>query len=193
MLIRNLSKFSRRVRITQPKTFKFKCDYDMKPGIAAGLAMTLVVFFETDFKGDFHDVIKITSDDKFEYELKIHALQPKSKIFFDQFLNLGFCKLSQSKEDKIPSPMIRKIRSYYKFEIDYNKKCIKCNKLNLFQSPDRQRLLQWVFIADCKISSLSHIQVQLEAIKNGTQLNLCKAKIYRRIINHLHPWEFDRR
>lgn len=101
VLIRNLSKFSRRVRITQPKTSKFKCDYDMKPGIAAGLAMTLVVFFETDSKGDFHDVIKITSDDKFEYELKIHGLQPKSKISFDQFLNLGFCKLFQSKESEI--------------------------------------------------------------------------------------------
>jgi hypothetical protein len=65
--VRNLSKNPRHIRILQPKTSKFKCDYDQKSVIAAGMAMTIVVYFETNQLDDFHDIIKIQSEDNFNY------------------------------------------------------------------------------------------------------------------------------
>ena len=101
VLVRNLTSVPRRIRVFQPKTSKFRCDYDMQGGIAAGLAMNLVVIFESETKGDFHDSIRLISDENFEYDLLIHAYQPKSNIVFPQFLNLGFCKINRSKEGKV--------------------------------------------------------------------------------------------
>jgi len=101
VLVRNLTKGPRRIRVYQPKTSKFRCDYDMQGGIAAGLAMNLVVIFESEVKGDFHDSIRLVSEENFEYELRIHAYQPKSNIIFPQFLNLGFCKLNRPKDVKL--------------------------------------------------------------------------------------------
>lgn len=101
VLVRNLTKVPRRIRVFQPKTSKFRCDYDMQGGLAAGLAMNLVVIFETDIKGDFNDSIKLISEDNFEYELRVHAYQPKSLITFDSFINLGFCKLNTTKQTSL--------------------------------------------------------------------------------------------
>ena len=98
VLVRNLTKAPRRIRVHQPETSKFRCDYDMQGGIAAGLAMNLVVIFETDLKGNFHDSIRLISDENYEYELRVHAYQPKSNIVFEPFLNLGFCKINRMKE-----------------------------------------------------------------------------------------------
>ena len=101
VLVRNLTKLPRRIRVFQPQTSKFRCDYDMQGGIAAGLAMYLVVIFETEVKGDFHDTIRLISEEGYEYELRLHAYQPRSNIIFDRLLNLGFCKLNKPKEGKM--------------------------------------------------------------------------------------------
>lgn len=101
VFVRNLSKIPRRIRIVQPLTSKFRCDYDMQAGIAAGLAMNLVVIFETDTKGDFHDAIRLISDENFEYELLIHAYQPRCHIIFENLVNLGFCKINKTKETSV--------------------------------------------------------------------------------------------
>lgn len=45
----------------------------MKGTIAAGLAMKLLVSFETSIVGEFHDSLKIISEENFEYEIPLHA------------------------------------------------------------------------------------------------------------------------
>ena len=94
VLIRNLTKIPRRIRIFQPKTSKFRCDYDMQGVIAAGLSLRLVICFETSVLGQFHDIIKLTSDENFDYDLRIHAMPPIPSIKFEKVVNFGFCKLN---------------------------------------------------------------------------------------------------
>lgn len=95
VLVRNLTNIGRRIRVYQPKTNKFRCDYDMQGNIAAGLAMKLIVSFETDKNGDFHDVLEIVSDDKFSVTVPLHSYQPQANIVFDPFINFGFIKVQK--------------------------------------------------------------------------------------------------
>lgn len=44
--------------------------------IAAGLAMKLVITFETSVLEEFHDSIKIVSDGGFSIEVPLHAFPP---------------------------------------------------------------------------------------------------------------------
>jgi len=95
VLVRNLTNVGRRLRVYQPKTNKFRCDYDMQGNVAAGLAMKLVVSFETDKNGDFHDVLEIVSDNNFSLTVPLHAYQPQASIAFDPFINFGFIKIQK--------------------------------------------------------------------------------------------------
>lgn len=53
----------------------------MNGPIAAGLAVKLNVSFESDFEGNFHDVINIMTEDSPEpYKLYIHAMKPCADI-----------------------------------------------------------------------------------------------------------------
>ena len=95
VLVRNLTATGRRIRIFQPKTNKFRCDYDMIGNIAPGLCMKLLVTFETDKPGDFHDAIEIVSEDRFSQIIPLHAYSPQSSITFDPFVNFGFIRVQK--------------------------------------------------------------------------------------------------
>ncbi len=101
VLIRNLTKVPRRIRIFQPQTSKYRCDYDMQGLIAAGLSLRLIIYFETEVLGQFHDVIKLSSDENYEFDLRLHSLPPIPSIKFDKFLNFGFCKMNIPTEKTI--------------------------------------------------------------------------------------------
>jgi len=79
--VRNISKKVRKIKLSQPKTNKFKCDYDVQGPVAAGLAIKVNVSFESEAEGDFHDVIEISTEDiKEPYKLYLHALKPSPDI-----------------------------------------------------------------------------------------------------------------
>jgi hypothetical protein len=59
IIIRNLSKTSKRFKIFQPLTSKFRCDYDNQGSLASGLMQKVIVIFESNQVGNFHDKLKI--------------------------------------------------------------------------------------------------------------------------------------
>jgi hypothetical protein len=59
IIIRNLSKTSKRFKIFQPQTSKFRCDYDSQGSLASGLMQKVLVIFESNQVGNFHDKLKI--------------------------------------------------------------------------------------------------------------------------------------
>jgi hypothetical protein len=61
----------------------------MQEAIAAGLAMKVIVTFETTTLEDFHDKLKIVSDNGFSKEVPLHAYTPQASIIFEPFINLG--------------------------------------------------------------------------------------------------------
>jgi len=73
----------------------------MQGAIAAGLAMKVIVTFETSLLEDFHDVMKIVSDNDFEIDIPLHAYAPSAQIIFEPFINLGFIKMGKVKKEKI--------------------------------------------------------------------------------------------
>lgn len=101
VLVRNLTQHSRRIRIFQPKTSKFRCDYDMQGPVAAGLAMKLVVTFETNTLNDYNDMLTIVSDENFKAEVPLRALMPQANIMFDLFLNFGFVPINREKTETV--------------------------------------------------------------------------------------------
>jgi hypothetical protein len=104
VLVRNLTKKPRRIRIGQPKTSNFRCDYDMVEARAAGIPMKLVVSFETSDLGErefFYDQLIIKSGDNFREEIDLYAYKPSPVIVFEPFINLGFVQIGESKSYKI--------------------------------------------------------------------------------------------
>ncbi len=99
--VRNLSKIVRRIRIFQPQNNKFRCDYEMAGAIAAGLAMKLTVSFETTTLGDFHDKLRIISDDNVTLEVALSAYPMQSQVIFEPFINFGFVKTGTEKTEKV--------------------------------------------------------------------------------------------
>ena len=65
----------------------------MTGAIAAGIAMKLIVSFESNDLGDFHDFLEIVSEDNYKFKLPLHAYKPNSEIIFEPFINLGFCEV----------------------------------------------------------------------------------------------------
>ena len=100
ILVRNLTNKAKRIRCFQPKTSYFRCDYDIQGAVAAGLAMKLVLSFETGMIGDFHDELEIVSDD-FKSVIPLHACMPQADLVFEPFVNFGFCQLGKERTQKI--------------------------------------------------------------------------------------------
>ena len=99
--VRNLTKMVKRIRVYQPKSPNFRCDYDMMGAIAAGLAVELIISFESTSLGEFADSVKIMSEDDIEIEIPIKAYSPLAKIIFEPFLNLGFIEVQKTKHEFI--------------------------------------------------------------------------------------------
>lgn len=101
VVVRNLTKVVKRIRIMQPTTSKFRCDYDMAGLLAPGLSIELVVSFSTSVSGQFHDRIIVLSDMDYKFEIPLHAYSPMSNIIFEPFINMGFIALNQEKRYKV--------------------------------------------------------------------------------------------
>ena len=101
VLVKNLTNIAKRLRIFQPSSLNFRCDYDVAKGLAPGLALKLLVSFETSNLGEFHDSMRVISDNDFNLEVKLHAYPLRSQITFEPFLNLGFLQLNKEKVEEI--------------------------------------------------------------------------------------------
>ena len=99
--VKNLTKRAKRVRVFQPKTSNFRCDYDMMGSIAPGLSIELIVSFETPTAGEFRDMLKIISDDDIEIDVPIYAFTPTAKIIFEPFIHMGFIEVGKPKTSYI--------------------------------------------------------------------------------------------
>ena len=69
--------------------------------IGAGLAMKLIVSFETSELGTFEDKLKIVSEENYSYEIPLSAFPIQASIIFEPFINLGFVRVGKEKVDKI--------------------------------------------------------------------------------------------
>jgi len=117
--VRNISKKVRRIKFSQPKTNKFKCDYDMQGPVAAGLAIKMNVSFESDVEGDFHDVIEISTEDHKEtYKLYLHALKPGPDIQFEPLVNFKFIPINTTKYEEIEFKNEGRVAGTVRLEFD---------------------------------------------------------------------------
>lgn len=101
VVVKNKTAVVRRIRIFQPRSGFFRCDYELAGRIAPGLSIDLIISFEGKSKGEFSDSIKIISDDDYEYEMQLLAYSPMAKIIFEPFVNLGFVQVGKQKIEMI--------------------------------------------------------------------------------------------
>ncbi len=89
ILIRNLSRTSKRIKILQPKTSKFRVDYQSQASIAPGLFWRLTCIYECAQPGKFFDLITIQTEDNQSFQIPIVALQSQSQLEYDKHVNFG--------------------------------------------------------------------------------------------------------
>lgn len=92
--VRNLAPLVRRIRFIPPQTGRFGARYEALGALAVGIATNVVVTFETDQLGDFHDQIVIQTEG-FSVNLPLHAYQSRPEVRFDPFVNLGFTTIGR--------------------------------------------------------------------------------------------------
>ena len=73
----------------------------MLEGIAGGLAMKMLVSFETNIAEEIHDSMKVVSDDNNFMIVNIHAVPPQARIVFEPFVNMGFVKIGKEKLESV--------------------------------------------------------------------------------------------
>lgn len=75
----------------------------MQGAIAAGLAMKLIVTFETSVleKQGFNDIMQIVSDDGYKRDVPLHAYPPIAQLIFEPFVNFGFVKMGREKTESV--------------------------------------------------------------------------------------------
>lgn len=100
VVVKNKTETVRRIRVFQPKTPEFRCDYEMAKAIAPGLTIELIVSFEATKAGEFRDEIQVISDD-YSYAVPMYAYSPTSKIIFEPFINMGFIQIGTEKSETI--------------------------------------------------------------------------------------------
>ena len=102
VLVRNLTKIPRRIRIGKPRTKEFKCDYNMVDARAAGIPMRITISFESTelTKCQYQDKLLIMSEGT-TIELQMHAYTPNPVIVFEPFINLGFVQTGTEKVEQI--------------------------------------------------------------------------------------------
>ena len=99
--VRNLSNISKRIKVLQPESSYFRCDYDLKGIIAPGLPLKLIVSFETHIIGNFVDKLTVYTDKNIKKEIKLFAFPPNAQILFEPFINFGFVEINKEKIEKI--------------------------------------------------------------------------------------------
>ena len=95
ILIRNLTKKMKRVKIKQPLSSKFRCDYDLKGPLAPGLTLELFLSFFSTKVDNFFDELTIISDDT-EIKIPLNAYQPVADLKFPTFINFGFTSIKST-------------------------------------------------------------------------------------------------
>ncbi|EGR27115.1 hypothetical protein IMG5_201370 [Ichthyophthirius multifiliis] len=99
--IRNLTKKPRRIRIFQPQTQFFRADYEIQGQIPAGLAVRVIVTFETTILDNYKDELKIISENQFTKTINLFAYKACAFLIYEPFINFGFCKIQEGKKEKI--------------------------------------------------------------------------------------------
>ena len=98
--VKNKTRVVRRIRVFQPKSPEFRCDYEMVAAIAPGLTIDLIVSFEATSEGEFRDEIKIISG-KYHQTVPMYAYSPMPKIIFEPFINMGFIQVGGKKTEDV--------------------------------------------------------------------------------------------
>lgn len=97
--VKNVTKKMKRIKIKQPTTNKFFCDYKSTGPLAPGLSMDLVISFKTSEEGtSYADEIWICPEGEKPIRLPLIAFMKAWHVVYPPFVNFGF--LQQSKPEK---------------------------------------------------------------------------------------------
>ena len=73
----------------------------MQGAIAAGLAMKVILTFETNELQDAKDSMVIVSDNDYKKEVPLRAYVPQPSLIFEPFINFGFIKVNKPSVETI--------------------------------------------------------------------------------------------
>ena len=100
--VRNLDKKVRRIRFTPPKTSKFVAQYETVTALARGMRLNVVITFETEQLGDFHDELWIHMEGlTSSIRVPLNAFQKRPEVVFDPYVNLGFTTVNKPIAGKV--------------------------------------------------------------------------------------------
>ena len=117
MTLRNVSGYSQRIKIKQPKLACFTLTCSKEGMIAPGLEIKITVGFENKNNEEVSDKIVIKSDDENEMEIPIYVYPQISKLVFDPFINFGFIKSGTTKEVIFPIENIGNVAAEFKLQV----------------------------------------------------------------------------
>lgn len=95
VLVKNVTKKIKRIKVKPPTTNKFFCDFKNTGPLAPGLSMELIISFKTNEEGDsFSDEILIIPEGEKPIHLSLYASNKAWHVVYPPFLNFGFLQPS---------------------------------------------------------------------------------------------------
>ncbi len=104
VLVKNLTKKMKRIKIKPPATNKFFCDYKSSGPLAPGLSMELIVSFKTteEAGNNYSDEILIIPEGEKPIRLPLIAFMKAFHVVYPPFVNFGFLQPGKSARRDIP-------------------------------------------------------------------------------------------
>jgi len=95
VLVKNVTKKMKRVKVKPPTTNKFFCDYKSSGPLAPGLSMELIISFKTNEEGGtYSDEVLIIPEGEKPIRLPLIAFSKAWHVVYPPFLNFGFLQPS---------------------------------------------------------------------------------------------------
>ena len=119
--VTNTSRKMIRLKIGQPNRKEFRCDYDIRGPLAAGLAMKIAITFETDNETEknIEDTISLWAEgEKDKQEIKLFAKLPCSDVIYPPFLNFQFVRIGQTVDKTVLIKNDGKMEANVQFNYD---------------------------------------------------------------------------
>ena len=102
VLVKNVTKNMKRIKIKPPVTNKFFCDYKSTGPLAPGLSMELIISFKTNEEGgNYSDEIQIIPEGENAIRLPLIAFTKAWHVVYPPFVNFGFLHPSKTAKKKI--------------------------------------------------------------------------------------------
>ena len=138
--------------------------------------MKLVINFESSVVGDFHDVLRLVSDNKYIVEIPLHALQPTFEFEYEKIMKFGFVKVGKEQKRELVFRNVGSKVGKLELRIQRGKDFLKIEPTQLVVEPQQQAVIHLTYFP--KETGIFHGTLELTMFSPQEQYNTVQSPAF---------------